>query len=57
MTAERADAHETPARAQLVREVIRPALAAGEYVVCDRFYDSSTAYQGYGRQLICPPSK
>ncbi len=38
-------------RAQLVREVIRPALAAGEIIVCDRFYDSTTAYQGYGRQL------
>ncbi len=38
-------------RAQLVREVIRPALAAGEVVVCDRFYDSTTAYQGHGRQL------
>ena len=38
-------------RAQIVREVIRPALAAGEVVVCDRFYDSTTAYQGYGRQL------
>ncbi len=38
-------------RAQLVRETIRPALAAGEIVVCDRFYDSTTAYQGYGRQL------
>jgi dTMP kinase len=38
-------------RAQLVREVIRPALAAGEIVICDRFYDSTTAYQGYGRQL------
>jgi dTMP kinase len=38
-------------RAQLVREVIRPALAAGEVVICDRFYDSTTAYQGYGRQL------
>jgi dTMP kinase len=38
-------------RAQLVREVIRPALADGEVVVCDRFYDSTTAYQGYGRQL------
>ena len=38
-------------RAQLVREVIRPALAAGEIVVCDRFYDSTTAYQGYGRQF------
>ncbi len=38
-------------RAQLVREVIRPALATGEVVICDRFYDSTTAYQGYGRQL------
>jgi dTMP kinase len=38
-------------RAQLVREVIRPALANGEVVLCDRFYDSTTAYQGYGRQL------
>jgi dTMP kinase len=38
-------------RAQLVREVIRPALTAGEIVVCDRFYDSTTAYQGYGRGL------
>src|SRR5512135_3037592 len=38
-------------RAQLVREVIRPALAAGEIVLCDRFYDSTTVYQGYGRQL------
>src|SRR6266487_6344640 len=38
-------------RAQLVREIIRPALAQGEIIVCDRFYDSTTAYQGYGRQL------
>lgn len=38
-------------RAQLVREIIRPALAAGEVVLCDRFYDSTSAYQGYGRQL------
>ena len=38
-------------RAQIVREIIRPALAAGEIVVCDRYYDSTTAYQGYGRQL------
>jgi dTMP kinase len=38
-------------RAQLVREVIRPALLAGETVLCDRFYDSTTAYQGYGRGL------
>jgi dTMP kinase len=38
-------------RAQLVREIIRPALAAGEIILCDRFYDSTTAYQGHGRQL------
>ena len=38
-------------RAQLVGEVIRPALAAGDIVLCDRFYDSTIAYQGYGRQL------
>jgi dTMP kinase len=38
-------------RAQLVREVIRPALASGTMVLCDRFYDSTTAYQGYGRRL------
>src|SRR5438034_7566016 len=38
-------------RAQLVREVIRPALLAGELVLSDRFYDSTTAYQAYGRQL------
>lgn len=41
-------------RAQLVREVIRPALLAGEIVLCDRFYDSTIAYQGYGRQLDLP---
>src|SRR6202012_3152493 len=38
-------------RAQLVREIIRPALAAGEIVVCDRFYDSTPAYQGHCRGL------
>jgi len=38
-------------RAQIVREVIRPALAKGEIILCDRFYDSTSAYQGYGRQL------
>src|SRR5437763_11119045 len=38
-------------RAQLVREAVRPALAAGDVVLCDRFYDSTIAYQGYGRQL------
>lgn len=39
------------ARAQLVREIIGPALAAGVWVVCDRYMDSSLAYQGYGRGL------
>jgi dTMP kinase len=38
-------------RAQLVRETILPALEAGEMVLCDRFYDSTLAYQGYGRGL------
>jgi dTMP kinase len=38
-------------RAQHVRELIRPHLEAGDLVVCDRFYDSSLAYQGYGHQL------
>ena len=37
------------ARAQLVRECIRPALDAGRWVVCDRFTDASYAYQGGGR--------
>jgi len=38
-------------RAQLVRELIRPALSRGEIVVSDRFFDSTTAYQGFGRML------
>ena len=37
------------ARAQLVREVIEPALAAGHWVLCDRYADASYAYQGGGR--------
>ena len=39
------------ARAQLVRNVIAPALEAGTWVVSDRFSDSTVAYQGYGRGL------
>jgi dTMP kinase len=39
------------ARTQLVSEVIQPALKEGKIVISDRFYDSTTAYQGYGREL------
>ena len=38
-------------RAQAIHEVIEPALAAGKIVVCDRFTDSTEAYQGGGREL------
>ena len=39
------------ARAQVVSQVIKPALARGEWVLCDRFADSTFAYQGYGRGI------
>jgi len=42
-------------RAQLVRQVIRPALDAGKIVLCDRFMDSTTVYQGVGRRLQSGP--
>ena len=38
-------------RAQLVSDVIAPALKAGTTVLCDRFFDATVAYQGYGRGL------
>jgi dTMP kinase len=41
-------------RAQHLREVIRPALAEGRIVLCDRFSDATLAYQGYGRGLSVP---
>jgi len=41
----------TASRAQLVREVIKPALQGGTWVVVDRFIDATLAYQGYGRRL------
>lgn len=45
----------TAARAQLVREVIAPALLKGACVLSDRFLDSSTVYQGIGRNLALDP--
>lgn len=42
-------------RAQLVREVIRPAIAEGKIVLCDRFIDSTTVYQGIGRRIQSGP--
>ncbi|MGB4610163.1 MAG: dTMP kinase [Saccharofermentanales bacterium] len=39
------------ARAQLVNQIVKPALAAKTIVISDRFFDSTTAYQGYGRDM------
>ena len=39
------------ARAQLAGEIIKPALKEGKFVICDRFIDSTIAYQGYGRGM------
>jgi dTMP kinase len=41
----------TSSRAELIRKVIRPALAANHWVICDRFHDSTTIYQGIARGL------
>jgi dTMP kinase len=38
-------------RSQLIQEVVHPALNGGMVVLCDRYYDSTTAYQGYGRGI------
>lgn len=43
------------ARAQLIAEKVRPLLEKGEMVILDRFYDSTTAYQGYGRSSLPLP--
>lgn len=44
-------------RAQLVREVIFPKLKEGKFIICDRFLDSTTVYQGVARQLAEGPVK
>jgi dTMP kinase len=40
------------ARAQIVEQVLKPRLATGEVVLCDRYFDSTLAYQGYGHNLF-----
>ncbi|MDD5098031.1 MAG: dTMP kinase [Candidatus Omnitrophica bacterium] len=45
------------ARAELVSEIIKPALAKGKIVICDRFLDSTIAYQGYGLGINIPMIK
>jgi dTMP kinase len=42
-------------RAQLVRELIRPAMDDGKIILCDRYLDSTTVYQGVGRQISAEP--
>ena len=42
-------------RAQLVREILRPSLEQDKIVLCDRFLDSTTVYQGVGRQISAEP--
>lgn len=42
-------------RAQLVREVLLPALEDGKFILCDRFLDSTTVYQGVGRKISSEP--
>tara|TARA_B100001123_G_C15157087_1_gene965925 strand:- start:543 stop:1163 length:621 start_codon:yes stop_codon:yes gene_type:complete len=39
------------ARAQLIEEIIKPDMKDGKFIICDRFIDSTIAYQGYGRKL------